>query len=534
MNSERDWFEELAGDVLLVAPPGCGKTEQLARCAASLIGSKAVREPRQLLALTFSNKATANLRGRIRGSLTATGARSVSVTNFHGLSYRIFKSHASTLGLDPETLLPQPGWLAKHRASIADGHNVAAYALGAFIREAKGGPFDDDEVLDRLEQRGGPAAVAYEEGLREARRLDFDDALRHALRLLRNERVGHLYRCRFPIVLVDECQDLTPVQFQITEALRSEAIVYAGDEAQGIYGFAGARPSLVYEAILARNPKLVELRASYRSAPTVLRAVSAVAIELGGHELVSARPEAWAGRGHYEIRRFATTRDEAAAVLDQIDGWISNDEQASVAVISRSAWRRREIQDLARARGVPHEIWDYPIHRPRVVQLLRKHLSTALARSSARTQQVDELFLLCFESCGADDFDVIDELTEAFESLEDLIKEDTLEGIIGGLRVESDDDHPVSPGVHLLTGHVGKGQQFDHVVVIGLEEGILPDFRARTEAELREELAILHVMVSRAKESLVVTSVRDVRFDPEREWLRDPSRWLPLLEDAAS
>lgn len=179
-------------------------------------------------------------------------------------------------------------------------------------------------------------------------------------------------------------------------------------------------------------------------------------------------------------------------------------------------------------------MWDFPVHRPRVVQLLRRHLPTAIARAERDHDRLDELYLLCFEECSDKDIEVLDELTGAFERLEELILERSLEEIVAGIRTAADDAVPVSPGLHLLTGHVGKGQQFDHLFVVGLEEGILPDYRATTPPQRQEELAVLHVMVSRARQSLVITYSRDVRANPAREWRREPSRWLALLEAAAA
>jgi len=82
------------------------------------------------------------------------------------------------------------------------------------------------------------------------------------------------------------------------------------------------------------------------------------------------------------------------------------------------------------------------------------------------------------------------------------------------------------PGLHLLTGHVGKGQQFDWVIVIGLEEGCLPDYRAATAAQLAEEASVLSVMKSRARHGLVLSFARAVPDQYGRTWQRDPSRLL--------
>ncbi len=90
--------------------------------------------------------------------------------------------------------------------------------------------------------------------------------------------------------------------------------------------------------------------------------------------------------------------------------------------------------------------------------------------------------------------------------------------------------------MHLLDGHVGKGQQFDNVIIVGLEEAILPHYGAMVSADpaaLTAELAVLQVMVSRAKEDLVVTTCNVVPNQSGREYQREPSRWLSLVADVA-
>ena len=104
---------------------------------------------------------------------------------------------------------------------------------------------------------------------------------------------------------------------------------------------------------------------------------------------------------------------------------------------------------------------------------------------------------------------------------------------IASCRPSSAPGAPVAPGLHLLTGHKGKGQEFDWGFVIGLEQGHIPDFRNTTEEALAEELRVLHVMVSRARYGVVVTFSRNT---PSRSgwWEAAPSLWLSLLRGAAT
>jgi DNA helicase II / ATP-dependent DNA helicase PcrA len=82
---------------------------------------------------------------------------------------------------------------------------------------------------------------------------------------------------------------------------------------------------------------------------------------------------------------------------------------------------------------------------------------------------------------------------------------------------------PVAPWLHVLTAHKGKGQEFDWVFVIGLEEGVIPDFRTKDQEQFDEELRILHVMVSRARYGLVFSSIRRITTQYGTRKDKDPS-----------
>ena len=191
--------------------------------------------------------------------------------------------------------------------------------------------------------------------------------------------------------------------------------------------------------------------------------------------------------------------------------------------------RRDEFLERARAVGVEVETWDHPLHRPEVVQLLRRHLDGVLATVADARQQVEELYLRCFAEVPAENANTLIDLRDAADELVDLIGDDDLRTLVDRIRISSDVDVPVGPGVHVLTGHMGKGQGFDKVVIIGFEEGQIPSFFVKglsdDDPAVLEELALLHVMASRAKEELVLTICQRVNGYSQK-----PSRWLPLIE----
>lgn len=528
------------GDTLIIAPPGCGKTELLARRAAACIRNEHLPNGRRILALTFTNKARDNLISRLIHHAGPSFRRRITVVNFHGLALHLYDRHRYVLSDEPRELLPDDRALRTIERQVFDDHNVARAAqqdIRVLIRDAKAGPYTDAEVVERLDRSGSAAALAYERRLQSESRMDHDDVLRFGLQIIQTEGVAQLYSERYAYVLVDEAQDLTRVQYDLVEPIGRNCTVFAGDRAQGIYGFAGADPAWVFDRIGDRRPARVLLNKSYRSSPAVLAVVNAVASALGGSALSSADPDAWEGRGTAYLAAFDDPAAEARWLINQIAHWQHEAASAdpprsiTVGVLTRMkvGGRRDAFLHQAQTAGVDVETWDHPLHRPDVVQLLRRHLDGVLATVTDPRQQVEELYLRCVADVPVENANTLIDLRDAADELVDLVREDGLEALVDRIRIASDVDVPVGPGVHLLTGHTGKGQGFDKVVILGFEEGQIPSFfvkgRPDSDPEVREELALLHVMVSRAKEELVITVCRRTNG-----YIQAPSRWLPLIE----
>jgi DNA helicase-2/ATP-dependent DNA helicase PcrA len=252
---------------------------------------------------------------------------------------------------------------------------------------------------------------------------------------------------------------------------------------------------------------------------------------------VSADPAAWAGRGRASLAVFDSPDTEAAWLLSQICEWQREaaaenpPRQIAVGVLTRMkvGGRREAFLKHARSAGLEVETWDHPLHRPEVVQILRRHLNGVLATVADPREQIEELYLRCFAEVPAENANTLIDLRDAADELVDLIHGEDLGTLIDRIRISSEVDIPVGPGVHVLTGHTGKGQGFDKVVILGFEEGQIPSFfvkgRPDSDPEVREELALLHVMASRAKEELVFTICRRTNG-----YLQKPSRWLRLIE----
>src|SRR5262249_47191285 len=142
-------------------------------------------------------------------------------------------------------------------------------------------------------------------------RLTYDDLVRVAELILSNDAVAKLYGCHFACVVVDEFQDLTPQQLRMIQRLGYQRTTYAGDLAQGIYGFAGAAPTEVYSEIQRETSRTFVFAESFRSASAVLDMVNALAAFTAGQRLRSADPGKWPDDGITGTAVFRTATDEA-------------------------------------------------------------------------------------------------------------------------------------------------------------------------------------------------------------------------------
>lgn len=514
--------------VLLVAPAGCGKTEALAQRAAAVIARGEVTAPRKLLAVTYSNKAMQSLTSRTRTLMGRNWQQWIKITNFHGLASRVIRAHGAVIGLDPQVILPDKVWRKKKLRELGaewDDH------FDAVLREAKAGAVDDGVVMGRLEEAGYTKAIAFEQALRAEGRIDYDDQLRHASRILADPTVARLYRAHFRMVMVDEVQDLSMRQLNMVLAVGGGYVTFAGDPAQGIFAFAGAQPDDVFATIHHQDATVVELDESYRSSPAVLRAINSLADLTGAVELRCGAPENFPDEGQVLLVSRSTTTTEADALADLLDGFDLT--ATSVGFVTRR-WRRLdELRRALRERDVDSVDWELPTHIARVVALMNRH--GAGAAGATDLARVDALEALCCKAIAEDDAETHDEIVMACEALRDLVAEGmSFDAAVATCRAAPDPDAPVPPGVHLLNGHVGKGQEFDWVVVVGLEDGHIPDYRnVQDDKLLAEELRILHVMLSRARYGLILTSADHTMT--KYGWREaEPSRWLARLAGTAT
>jgi DNA helicase-2/ATP-dependent DNA helicase PcrA len=277
------------GPVLILAGAGSGKTRVLAHRVAYLVGVRGV-PPWRILAVTFTNKAAAEMRERIVGLVGPEAGRDVAMGTFHALCARLLRRDGPAIGIparfviydtdDQQALMKR---LLKDEDLPVTGEFRPAAVLGAISR-AKNDMLDATFLADNAasyhERQVAKLARRYERALREAGALDFDDLLLQAVRLFEEApEVLARYQQRWRYVHVDEYQDTNRPQYLWVKALAASHanLCVVGDDDQSIYAWRGADVTNILE--FERDwpqATVVKLERNYRSTQLILDAAHAV------------------------------------------------------------------------------------------------------------------------------------------------------------------------------------------------------------------------------------------------------------------
>ena len=314
------------GPVLVLAGPGSGKTAVLTRRIAWLIREQGVPHHR-IMAVTFTNKAAGEMRSRVEG-LLGDRLRGLQLGTFHATCARFLRQEAELLGYRRDYVIydsdDQRALVTRVVKNIGiDPKRFNPRAILAKISSAKTEmilpeQFTADDYFGEIVKQ---VYVAYQEALRDANAMDFDDLLLNMVTLLReNEALRMRYQNRFECVLVDEFQDTNSVQYELVShfAAPQNKVFVVGDEDQAIYAFRGADYRNVRRFQESyQNAAVYLLEQNYRSSQNILDVARAV-IDLNRNR----KPKALhTDRGPGEpasVFEAYDERYEAEAVLERI------------------------------------------------------------------------------------------------------------------------------------------------------------------------------------------------------------------------
>lgn len=258
--------------------------------------------------------------------------------------------------------------------------------------------------------------------------------------------------------------------------------------------------------------------------------VNSLVQRTGGVAVSAADGGSWPAGGLAGVIEFKTVDAEADWIVKFCQGVLDRAPAHRIAVISRGKPRRRFVDQAVEASSLDHFRWEDGHLDTDTAGVLRLMLSRlSIANFLAVPDRMEHLR----NAAGLDavqDPDSRRFLVDALNWCHDLLVEGIEPATIRA-RIKVGDDSTLlkACGVHLLTGHIGKGQQFDWIIVVGAEEGSIPDFRTTDAAE---EARILAVMISRARHGAIVTHAENVPAKDGTSYRKQPSKFLADLRAA--
>ena len=353
------------GPVLILAGAGSGKTRVITYRIAYLIGDGHA-EPDQVLAVTFTNKASQEMRERVEALIGGASSR-VWLSTFHSLCARLLRREAPKIGLSRDFVIydssDQVAVVKQAQRELGiDDKLVPPRAALSRISQAKNRMEGPESLRGSWNIRDEQIAKIYERyltALKDANALDFDDLLLKTVELLEtSEQTREFYARKFKYVMVDEYQDTNRPQYMLIRRLAEihRNIAVVGDPDQSIYKWRGAdlRNILDFEQDFG-EAKVVRLEQNYRSTQTILDAATAVISQNRNRKDKRLWTDRKGGarivyyRGNDEL-------EEADFITRSIKQYRSEDVDAMMAILYRTNAQSRAIEDALMREGVPYKI----------------------------------------------------------------------------------------------------------------------------------------------------------------------------------
>ena len=363
---QRKAVEHMEGPLLIMAGAGSGKTRVLTCRIANLLAN-GVR-PWQILAITFTNKAAAEMRERV-DRMIGESARDVWLSTFHSFCARFLRREIESTGLyrknfviydtsDTQTLLKRC-----LKEMNLDEKQYAPASVQAAISNAKNqlmGPSAYEKNADNFHaQKVAEIYRLYAKKLKENNALDFDDLLLVTVSILEDdEEVRRKYQSRFRYILVDEYQDTNGAQYRITKLLAEEHrnLCVVGDADQSIYGWRGAdmRNIMDFEKDYP-EARVIKLEQNYRSTKHILAAAN----EVIAHNMNRKPKELWTENPEGEkitLYRGYDERDEAYFITSEIgkQKTLFHASYGDMAVLYRTNAQSRVLEEGFMKAGIPY------------------------------------------------------------------------------------------------------------------------------------------------------------------------------------
>ncbi|QTR05180.1 ATP-dependent DNA helicase UvrD2 [Saccharothrix algeriensis] len=524
---QRAAVEAPRGPVCVLAGAGTGKTRTITHRIAHLVQRGHVAAG-QVLAVTFTARAAGEMRTRLR----ALGVPGAQARTFHAASLRQLRYFWPRVVGGPQWDLIDRNKLrivaqAANRVGLST-ESDSLRDLASEIEWAKASLVTPDEypVAAGRAQRDAPAPAeqvvqvyrTYEQLKNEAQLLDFDDLLLHtAAALEEHGDVAEEFRDRYRCFVVDEYQDVTPLQQRVLDAWLGarDDLTVVGDANQTIYSFAGASPRPLLD-FPRRFPgaAVVRLERDYRSTPQVVALANEVIKWARGRpagsrlRLVGQRPEGPQPR----FTEFDDEPAEAAAVAQRVKALLDDGVAASgIAVLYRINAQSEVFEQALAELGIPYQVRGGERFFPRA-EVRQAMVALRSAAAQRLPGELPEVVRGVLTGIGLTDeppaggsarerWESLLALVELAEELAATVEGADLAKFTVELDMRAEAQHPPTvEGVTLASLHAAKGLEWDAVFLVGLVEGTLPITHADgDDAAIEEERRLLYVGVTRAR-----------------------------------
>ncbi|WP_019853281.1 ATP-dependent DNA helicase UvrD2 [Actinopolyspora mortivallis] len=548
------------GPVCVLAGAGTGKTRTITHRIAHLV-QRGLVVPQQVLAVTFTARAAGEMRTRLRG----LGADGVQAQTFHAAAFRQLRYFwPRVLGEELWSLVEHKFRLVAQAAGRLglSTDSDAVRDLASEIEWAKASLLTPERYPDAAARRGRDCPVppesfvrlfeGYERAKNAAKVLDFDDLLLHTAALLEDSpEVAEEFRARYRTFVVDEYQDVTPLQQRVLDVWLGgrDDLTVVGDANQTIYSFAGAEPRWLVE-FPRRYPKaeVVRLERDYRSTPQVVGLANRVIAAGGaadtstGLTLVGQRPDGPAPGFEEYDNEAAEAAGLARAVARLAGEGVPLSEMAVLYRINAQS----EVYEQALAEAeIPYQIRGGERFFART-EVRRAMSALRVAANGARREEelpsrvrevLAEVGLTGTAPTGGtarERWQSLNALAELADELFATDPEADLPRYVAELDTRAAAQHPPTmEGVTLASLHAAKGLEWDAVFLVGLVEGALPIQHAQgDETSVAEERRLFYVGVTRARRHLRVSWALSRGQGGGRR--RRPSRFLAGLASGAA
>jgi len=500
--------------LLIIAGPGSGKTTVLTKRIAYAISENSI-PPENCLAITFTRRAANEMLSRLN-RLLPKNCPDVNIHTFHSLCFSILKENAAKAGLSDDFTVA-----SKEEMNLSKPDNNISPAP-CHSRE-NGNPCSPLPTISPLKM------------VDDKQVLSFDDLIILTLKLFNeNPDITKSYQDRFKYISVDEYQDIDINQYELIRLLApSDTNLYViGDPNQAIYGFRGG-DSKFFNNFTKDYPDagIINLKNNYRSTETIVNASNQI---VNSDNIIAAYDDP---HEKITIHTAPTDKSEAEFVVSTIENMIGGHSFFSIdtnrsageevnlsfsdfAILYRTSSQLPPIIEALKRSGMPYVKLsdDLLCNKKPVIKLL-----SMLNDEEQVAEQLDKL--------NKDFADKIDEnilqyfigLTQTYKTKNEFIREVSMLSEIDTLDKRAD-------RISLLTLHSSKGLEFKCVFIAGLEQEILPFYKAKTKDEIEEEKRLLYVGMTRAEQKLFLT--RSVK----RKWFGTykklpPSPFLEKIEN---